>query len=389
MKRNMRNQLIGALCAGVLLTTSFGAEAAVTTAGTAISNTATVNYKVGGVDQTAILSAKDSTSAAGTPTKFVVDNKLILTVQKVDGSITSAAPGSAVTLTYKVTNSGNAAQGAILTLFDGTAADDSFGTTGTTEVAPTSPVIHVDDGDASYSATNDTATSINTIPIGGSALVYVTFTLPANGNNNDISVVGLKAQVADVGTSYATGAGTAVTASTGSWTADTEQNVFADTSNDVTGQGTDFDGLASAYNSALVTVTSSTGTGGGGTGSMKVIKTVEVVSDPVTDSGSAPTGYEAKAIPGAVMKYTIAVSNGGASGATNVSVEDDLSGQTNLDTTNTGASIVAYDNGATTATTCTSSSTPSCTFASGKVTVSGLTVDASKTATVTFKVKIK
>ncbi|HET8555513.1 MAG TPA: hypothetical protein VFL78_11865 [Rhodanobacteraceae bacterium] len=391
MKRNIRNRLIGGLLAGTLLAASFGAMAQTTptAAGTSIGNTATVNYTVGGVAQNAIgSSATGNSSGAGTPTTFVVDDMLSLAVEKVDTSIQSAAPGNAVTLTYKVTNNGNAPQGALLNLFDGTTANDPFSTTGTTEVAPTSPVIHVDDGDSTYNATNDTATSIYTIPVGGSVNVYVTFTLPANGNNNDISVVGLRAQVAAVGTSYTAGAGAYVqeTPSTTAWDPGTEQYVYAGAGNDAAGSGnTDYDGYASAYNSALVTVTSSTGTGGGGTGSMVVTKTVSVVDDP---TGASP----ARAIPGAHMMYTITVANTGASNATNVSVEDDIS-------TEFTAGYIAYKTGTLTATVdgtaispCTETAdSDGCTWdaTNHKVTVGNLSVAAGKSAVVTFEVTIK
>lgn len=47
-------------------------------------------------------------------------------------------------------------------------------------------------------------------------------------------------------------------------------------------------------------------------------KSVIVVSDPITrgESGAMPTGYVAKAIPGAIIKYTITVTNSGSKDAT-------------------------------------------------------------------------
>jgi hypothetical protein len=44
-------------------------------------------------------------------------------------------------------------------------------------------------------------------------------------------------------------------------------------------------------------------------------KVVEVVSDPVSLSANAPSGYTPKAIPGAVLKYTLTVTNSGAKDA--------------------------------------------------------------------------
>lgn len=398
MKRYTRNRLIGALCAGALLATPFGAMAATTptAAGQTVGNTATVNYKVGGVAQALIESSKDgnSTSGAGngSATTFIVDDMLSLTVQKVDTDITSVGPGEKVTLTYKVTNNGNAAQGAILTTFDGALANDPFSTAGThTSFNAPSPAIHVDKAGTNNGAlgAEDTADSIDSIAVGESATVFVTFTVSANALNDDLAVLGLRAQVAATGASYGNvGAVVSQTSTTADWDPTTEQYVFAGASNDATGSGdADYDGKASALNAALVTVTSDTGTGGGGAGSMKVTKTVAVVSDP-TGNTTNP-----KAIPGAVMKYTITVANSGASNATNVSVEDDIN-------TEVQNGYIAYKTDSMTATangtaftTCSDDATDSdgCAWdgTNNKVTVGNLSVDAGKSAVVTFEVTIK
>jgi hypothetical protein len=44
-------------------------------------------------------------------------------------------------------------------------------------------------------------------------------------------------------------------------------------------------------------------------------KAVEVVSDPISTGANVPTGYTPKAIPGAVLKYTLTVTNSGAKDA--------------------------------------------------------------------------
>ena len=73
----------------LLTLTSLGAlqnaYAVGTTAGTSISNTATVNYSVGGVAQTAISSA---------PVSFVVDNRVDLTVTTTNAAPVIANPGT-------------------------------------------------------------------------------------------------------------------------------------------------------------------------------------------------------------------------------------------------------------------------------------------------------
>jgi len=76
---------------------SQGALAAGTTAGTSISNSASLGYSVGGVGQTAIT----ATSAA-----FLVDEKVNLTV--AGGVTTNVVPGSTAQATaFTVTNNSN------------------------------------------------------------------------------------------------------------------------------------------------------------------------------------------------------------------------------------------------------------------------------------------
>src|SRR6476661_9341652 len=91
---------IGSASALAMILASSPAYASGTTAGTTITNTATVNFQVGGVSQTSV-SGSDS---------FTVDRKVNLTVAEVGSTTTSVSPGqaSAVT-TFLVTNTSNAA----------------------------------------------------------------------------------------------------------------------------------------------------------------------------------------------------------------------------------------------------------------------------------------
>jgi len=74
-----------------------------TPSGTTISNQATVDYSVGGVNQTQITSAAAS---------FVVDSRIDLTVSEVSGNATQTTPGqNNVVATFRVTNTGNSTQG--------------------------------------------------------------------------------------------------------------------------------------------------------------------------------------------------------------------------------------------------------------------------------------
>ena len=81
-----------------------------TDAGTAINNSATVDYKVGGVDQTSI----DSPI-----TSFVVDQVVDLTVAEADGGETVVGAGqSDAVARFTVTNTGNATQDFALVVAD-------------------------------------------------------------------------------------------------------------------------------------------------------------------------------------------------------------------------------------------------------------------------------
>src|SRR3954465_6224953 len=88
--------------ASILAVAGFAASpafAAGTTAGSTITNTVTVAYKVGGVDQTAV-TATDS---------LTVDRKINLVVAQLGTTTTSVSPGQTSAVTgFTVTNSSNA-----------------------------------------------------------------------------------------------------------------------------------------------------------------------------------------------------------------------------------------------------------------------------------------
>ena len=92
MKHLNRARLASTLLVGALLGLGSMAANAATTAGTDVSNTATVAYKVGTVDQTPI--------SSNTVT-FKVDAKLVLSVIKQDGSmvVLNTQPGSTTAVT--------------------------------------------------------------------------------------------------------------------------------------------------------------------------------------------------------------------------------------------------------------------------------------------------
>ena len=104
---------VTAMTLAFALAFSFGSAHAVGTAsGTSINNLSTLNYSVGGVPQPAIgSSSAGNSSGAGTPTAFVVDNRVNLAVTTTDATFVSVVPGSTLRVTtFSVTNTGNTVQ---------------------------------------------------------------------------------------------------------------------------------------------------------------------------------------------------------------------------------------------------------------------------------------
>lgn len=378
MKLVNRARLATTLMVGALLGLgSMAANAAVTTAGTSIANTATVNYKVGTIDQTPINSNTET---------FVVDAKLVLTVTKVDSTIVNVTPGqSGAVLVYQVTNTGNDTQGVSFTTLanaTGTAnpfssqPNDSFDTTGT--------LIRVSSANnTTYNATNDTASAISQLAPGASKYVFVVSNIPAAQVDADSAVMALVAQVATKGTdaAYATAPGANITSDdrAAAWDKTVTQHIFADAA------GSDdaaLDGKASARDAYLVK-----------SAKLTISKTSAVLSDP---TGAAIP----HAIPGAVMQYTITVANaaGATTPATGIAINDSLSSILTNVTWNPGTlKVVATGTGnvngtcADTGTTLTATgayTAVTCGYSSSTVSVSNITLAAGNTATITFNVTI-
>jgi uncharacterized repeat protein (TIGR01451 family) len=267
------------------------AHATGTPSGTTISNTATMNYSVGGVAQAAIGSSPTgNTSGAGTATTFVVDKKINLTVTANDATFVSVSPGAtAAVSTFTVTNTGNDPQDFSLasiqeasgvTLFSGT---DNFNAGSCSQFIESGAT-------AGYQAAQDTAIVIASLASGSSATVYVVCSIPSAQVNGDVAVIGLLATAKVAGSAGAT----ALTQTSGANTAGVD-TVFADDA----GSG---DAIRDAAFSArdAYKVTAST---------LTVTKTTAPLCDPY-NAGTNP-----KEIPGSIVRYTITVSNAAGAGA--------------------------------------------------------------------------
>ncbi|MFH1688736.1 MAG: hypothetical protein ABIE42_00685 [Candidatus Eisenbacteria bacterium] len=291
MKRCTVAGLVSPLLAGVLVVgLSLTAQAAGTASGTSVDNTATIDYQVGGVDQTPVTDI----------VSFVVDNRIDLTVSTNDVAAVVVVPGAgSQVLTFTVTNDGNTTQDYSLTaqVASGTwgGATDNFDATGVQ--------VFVDgNGNGIYEPATDTASYIDELIADDSVGVFVVGSIPLARIDDDGALYDLVAQTAEGGVPGTQGADVT---SDDSGIADnpaTVEIVFAD------GAGTAdalYDGQHSSRDAYLVV-----------TATIGVAKSSSVVTDPINGA------VNPKAIPGATVRYTITVSNTGSAGATSVVIVD-------------------------------------------------------------------
>ncbi|MGE0115690.1 MAG: hypothetical protein AB7T07_12515 [Steroidobacteraceae bacterium] len=243
-----------------------GAQAAGTAANTDISNIATVNYSVGSVAQTAVNS---------NTTTFKVDRKVDLTVTA--GSATPTNPGATnAAVIYTVTNTGN--------------GTDSFTLAGANQTGDNFDVnnikIYQDNG--ATAGTFDAGDTLVSAPVSFTAdqsiKFFIVSDVPLSATNGQSSIVKLTATTTSTQTTGADTAGVDV--------------VFADAGNNGT------ENANNTYNISAAT--------------LAVVKSAAVISDPVNNTTNP------KAIPGAVIEYTIAVTNSGAAAASAVTLTDNI-----------------------------------------------------------------
>ncbi|HET9863477.1 MAG TPA: hypothetical protein VFP37_08540 [Steroidobacteraceae bacterium] len=281
-----------------------------TAPGTAIDNTASVNYSVGGVAQTVIRSSPTGNSTPGTPgtaTSFVVDRKVDLYLAEVNGAATSVIPGSPDQVTtFFIRNDGNDTQGVSLSAADFASA--VFGENPDFQMTPASIRVFVEStaaasgatcnnpaqpGGMSFTLGTDSATSIPTLAPDTCTWVYIVANTPSTAGNAERANVELTAIAREPTTL------TALSADTGADRPDEIDVVFVDE-----------DATVVAQDQYLVA-----------TASFTVRKQSSVIDDFVSTSNY-------KAIPGALMQYEIELTNNGSAQADSVAITDSLPTQT-------------------------------------------------------------
>ncbi|HEX2763089.1 MAG TPA: hypothetical protein VHM92_04475 [Allosphingosinicella sp.] len=341
--------------ASVLAAAAFAASpafAAGTTAGTTITNTVNLDYKVGGVSQNQV-SASDS---------FTVDRKVNLTVAEVGSTTTSVSPGeqSAVTA-FTVTNASNAPLDFGLgasQLSGGTAAHG-----GTDNFDVSTPKIYADTNtNGSYDAGTDVEiTYLDQVAADDSKTVFVVANVPLGRSTGDVAGIRLTATAAEATAAGSLGAIVTQTAGANTSGVDT---VFADTN---ASGNTARDGIHFAEDDYTILAASLTAT-----------KTSRVISDPFNGTTNP------KMIPGAVVEYCIAVANAaGSATATNISVSDTLPA-----TTTYSSAFGIKVNGTVTGSTCNADGSAGGSYASGTVSGTLSDIAAGVTRTLVFRVTV-
>jgi hypothetical protein len=340
--------------ASVLAVAAFAASpasAAGTAAGTTITNTVTVDYKVGTVSQTQ-LSASDS---------FTVDRKINLTVAEIGSTTTSVSPGQTAAVTaFTVTNASNATLDFALAasqIVGGTAAHG-----GTDNFNVSNVKIYVDtNSSGGFDAGDVQVTYLDQIAADASVTVFVVADVPLGRATGDVADVRLTATAAEATAAGSLGA--TVTQTAGANTAGMD-TVFADTN---AGGNVAGDGAAFADDDYTVLAAALTAT-----------KTSKIISDPVNGSTNP------KMIPGAVVEYCIAVANAAGSAiATNVNLSDTVPAEeTYL------SSFGIKVNGTVTGATCNADGAAGGGFAAGVVSGTLSDIAAGVTRTLVFRVTV-
>lgn len=334
MKRFKPLSLVALLGIIMMILATGSAFAAGTNAGETVFNQATLSYDVGTVTTT-VSSDNDTDPSNGiNGTTLLVDNKVDLTMSATGATV---IPGSTnQILVFTLENTGNEDQGYDIDLFVGaTPADDDFDMNSVRVYLDNNKDGLLDGGDTLYTVNNATLSSIGDVPAnsGASSIIQilVVANTPATATDTQTASYTLKANTLHASTHPS--AGTETTDTGGVDDPAAIDIVLAD-SDAGAGVGGSTDGATNGdfLDTATYTVQAAT---------IAVTKTAAVISDPINGVSA-----NAKAIPGAIVRYTITVSNSGATDATNVVLTDTIPTFTDFyigSVSTTGT--VAYDDG--------------------------------------------
>lgn len=362
MKINLKH-LVSASAFALVAMGANPAFALGTNAGDTITNTATLNYKVGGVDQTAIDADND----------IIVDRKIVLTVTEANTTFTTVVPGQngttnfydAAATTFTISNSSNTTIDVGLSAANLASSTSLFSNTDNFDAG--TYTYYLDDGDGVLDSGDTSINFVDELAEDATVTVHVVTNINIARINDDYAVVSLTGQAREGGA--ATSQGSVIANTSGANTAGMD-TVWADAA------GSDdavTDGQHSARDAYKVSAPELT-----------VTKLSRVIEDPINTIASGNSA-NAKMIPGATVEYCITVANDAAgAAAANVVITDILPAATTYD-----AVFEIYEGGIVTGGVC-SGGTQVSTYNAGTSTVTGDlgTVAAGATETVYFRVTI-
>lgn len=288
-----RNKLRLVLATGLALAALPQAHA-LTAAGSTISNTASVAYKVATIDQTPV----DSNTA-----EFIVD-RIIDIDATADNTPLSVDPGATGNqLSFTVTNQGNSTIDvglAVLQTVNGTVLAPSANVDGLTMENFS---FYVDLNGNNAFDLGENITVISSLAAGASRVVYAVAKTPDTAANDLFAGVSLLA------TARAPGGGAVITETAGADTA-LMDTVFDDGDGPVSGD-IDEDGKISVFGAYKVS-----------SADLAIVKSSTVIWDPVN------LFVNPKAIPGAIIEYCLVVKNSGTANADDLVLNDPIPTET-------------------------------------------------------------
>lgn len=364
------------------------AFAAGTLAGTNVQNTFTLDYQVSGVDQPTI-----DTSAAGsnTPTEFTVDRLVDLTVAS-SGDTTVAPGATGEELIFTLTNTGNDTQAYDLSVVN-VASGDTFdlttsGLTITYYIDDGLVPLAFDPGGADGAGTVFSA-GTPTIDIAPDTLVWVVVSgdIPTEYGAGPTTVV-------DGDTVGLTLVADTLEPTTAGATAGDEVLADGDATNTLTGAAENvLADLAGVTDGANAGDHSATGTFIVASADVTADKAVTIYRESTTDAlcgaiPGTPAMSEQYSVPGSCVEYVITVTNNGATAAaTAIALTDVLPDE--LDYVNAVAAGFTTTGTFTTPTIVAPATSLDCTSGACTISLTGATLNAGVTGTVTIRAKVK
>jgi uncharacterized repeat protein (TIGR01451 family) len=295
---NTKQLLTFALAAGISATSM-----AETAYNLDIINNASLTYSVSSNQQNDIIVDASNT--------FKVDRKVIFTLTAPTTIGAASALATQHNVAYAIQNNSNAPIRFVLSVADSDSGDTAHTPSVEDNTAssfnPGYKIFQETSGNAQFDSASDTEVTATFIELAASdgtaggadeTLLYVV-TTPTIGLNSAIFIHTFTATAQEpAGTLIASAtAGDAITPSTGAWSELVSQTVL-DSNGDT------------RSDKAAIEVSSA---------ALEIVKTVKVLSDPINGISA-----NAKAIPGAVVEYTLTVTNSGLLEATNVIISDDV-----------------------------------------------------------------